>query len=163
MAANIAALRARAPLHPSLERYAAVARLLTGRKEATAEDGVDWVRALCADLNVPHVAHLGNRDRRSARRGGEGRPRQQYAGQSASAHGRGTAGRALGGVVSAGVGEQRWSEPSPNGKEKKRSLNYGRSRPKGSNLRRFSRVIRSWEWFMHPILGLKTRPGAPNF
>ena len=53
MAVNIAALRARAPLHPFLERYADLARLLTGRKEATAEDGVEWVRALCADLNVP--------------------------------------------------------------------------------------------------------------
>jgi alcohol dehydrogenase class IV len=53
MAANVVALRARAPLHPSLERYAAIACLLTGRKDATAEDGVEWVRALCADLNVP--------------------------------------------------------------------------------------------------------------
>jgi alcohol dehydrogenase class IV len=53
MAANLAALRARAPQHPALERYAVIARLLTGRAEATADDGVDWVRALCADLNVP--------------------------------------------------------------------------------------------------------------
>ncbi|MFZ1087317.1 MAG: iron-containing alcohol dehydrogenase [Terracidiphilus sp.] len=53
MAANVAALRARAPLHPSLERYVEVARLLTNRKDATAEDGVDWVRALCAELNIP--------------------------------------------------------------------------------------------------------------
>jgi alcohol dehydrogenase class IV len=59
MAANIAALQARAPLHPSLERYAAVARLLTGRKEATAEDGVAWVRALCAELNVPALRTWG--------------------------------------------------------------------------------------------------------
>jgi len=53
MAANVAALRARAPRHPALERYAAIARLLTGRNEASAEDGIDWVRALCVDLNVP--------------------------------------------------------------------------------------------------------------
>src|ERR1035437_1701588 len=59
MAANVAALRARAPLHPPLERYAAIARLLTGRKEATAEDGVEWVRALCADLNVPALRAWG--------------------------------------------------------------------------------------------------------
>jgi alcohol dehydrogenase class IV len=52
MAANIAAMQARAPLLPSLQRYATVARLLTGCKQATAEDGVDWVRALCADLHV---------------------------------------------------------------------------------------------------------------
>ena len=42
MAANVAALRARAPQHPALERYAAIARLLTGRtKQArrTASSG----------------------------------------------------------------------------------------------------------------------------
>jgi alcohol dehydrogenase class IV len=59
MAANIAALRARTPLHPSLERYAAVARLLTGSKQATAEDGVAWVRALCAEFNVPALRAWG--------------------------------------------------------------------------------------------------------
>ncbi len=55
MAANIAALRARAPLHPSLQRYTTIARLLTGQKEATAEDGIEWVRALCAELGVPSL------------------------------------------------------------------------------------------------------------
>ncbi len=53
MAANISALQARAPQHPALERYAVIARLLTGRNEARAEDGVEWVRALCTDLNIP--------------------------------------------------------------------------------------------------------------
>jgi alcohol dehydrogenase class IV len=59
MAVNIAALRTRAPLHPSLERYATVARLLTGRKDATAEDGVAWVLTLCAELNVPALRAWG--------------------------------------------------------------------------------------------------------
>jgi alcohol dehydrogenase class IV len=53
MAANVAALRARSPQHPALERYAVIARLLTGRADATADDGINWVRALCAELNVP--------------------------------------------------------------------------------------------------------------
>jgi alcohol dehydrogenase class IV len=53
MAANVAALQARAPQHPALQRYADIARLLTGRPEASAEDGIDWVRALCAELDVP--------------------------------------------------------------------------------------------------------------
>jgi alcohol dehydrogenase class IV len=53
MAANVAALRARAPQHPALEHYTAIARLLTGRNEASAEDGIDWVRALCVELAVP--------------------------------------------------------------------------------------------------------------
>jgi alcohol dehydrogenase class IV len=59
MAANVAALRARAPQHPSLERYAVIARLLTGRNEANAEEGIDWVRALCAELNVPALRAWG--------------------------------------------------------------------------------------------------------
>jgi alcohol dehydrogenase class IV len=59
MAANVAALQARAPQHPALERYTDIARLLTGRKEASAEDGIEWVRALCAELNVPPLRGWG--------------------------------------------------------------------------------------------------------
>jgi len=59
MAANIAALRARALEHPGLERFAAIARLLTGRNDANAEDGIDWVRSLCAELNIPPLRRWG--------------------------------------------------------------------------------------------------------
>ena len=59
MAANVAALRTRAPLHPALERYAAIARLLTGRNNASAEDGIDWVHSLCAELNIPALRAWG--------------------------------------------------------------------------------------------------------
>jgi alcohol dehydrogenase class IV len=59
MAANVAALRARAPQHPALERYDLIARLLTGRNDATADDGIDWVRALCIDLGVPPLRAWG--------------------------------------------------------------------------------------------------------
>jgi alcohol dehydrogenase class IV len=59
MAVNIAALRARAPQHPALERYSAVARMLTGRYDAVADDGVRWVHALCADLNIPALRTWG--------------------------------------------------------------------------------------------------------
>jgi len=59
MAANVAALRARAAEHPALVKYATIARLLTGRNEATAEDGIEWVRALCAELNVPALRDWG--------------------------------------------------------------------------------------------------------
>jgi alcohol dehydrogenase class IV len=62
MAANVAALRARAPNHPALERYAVIARLLTGRADVIVEDGIDWVRALCADLNVPSLRAWGITD-----------------------------------------------------------------------------------------------------
>jgi alcohol dehydrogenase class IV len=63
MAANVAALRARAPQHPSLQRYAAIARMLTGRNEASAEAGIDWVRELCADLDVPALRTWGIAER----------------------------------------------------------------------------------------------------
>jgi len=59
MAANIAALRARAPQHGALERYTAIARLLTGRNDARAEVGIDWIRALCAELKVPALRDWG--------------------------------------------------------------------------------------------------------
>ena len=59
MAANIAALRAREPQHPAIDRYATIARLLTGKPEARAEDGVEWVRELCAELNIPRLRAWG--------------------------------------------------------------------------------------------------------
>lgn len=57
--ANVAALRARAPQHPSLERYTAIARLLTGRSDATITDCINWVRVLCAELNIPALRAWG--------------------------------------------------------------------------------------------------------
>lgn len=59
MAANVAALRTRAPQLPALDRYSTIARLLTGRNDAAAEDGIEWVRSLCAELNVPPLRAWG--------------------------------------------------------------------------------------------------------
>ena len=59
MAANLRALRARAPQHPSLVRYDEVARWLTGRAEATADEGVVWVAAQHAAMALPKLAALG--------------------------------------------------------------------------------------------------------
>jgi alcohol dehydrogenase class IV len=59
MAANVAALRERAPHHPALSRYDEVAQLLTGDSRATAEQGVAWVRELVAELGVPGLATYG--------------------------------------------------------------------------------------------------------
>lgn len=53
MAANIRALRERAPDSPALRRYEEVARLLTGRVQATAEDGAAWTAELCQALEIP--------------------------------------------------------------------------------------------------------------
>jgi alcohol dehydrogenase class IV len=59
MSANIAALRRRAPGSEALQRYQAVAAIVTGNGEAAPEDGVAWVRSLCADLGVPPLRTYG--------------------------------------------------------------------------------------------------------
>lgn len=59
MAVNRAALLRRAPNSPMLARYDEIARLLTGRADAKAEDGVEWVRDLTRTLGVPPLAAHG--------------------------------------------------------------------------------------------------------
>jgi alcohol dehydrogenase class IV len=59
MAANLAALEARAPLSPALDRYAEAAQLLTGSPEASARDGLEWLRGLVAELALPGLAAYG--------------------------------------------------------------------------------------------------------
>jgi alcohol dehydrogenase class IV len=58
-AANLAALRARAPEAPALERYAEAARLVSGTPSATAADILPWLEGLCARLKVPGLASFG--------------------------------------------------------------------------------------------------------
>jgi alcohol dehydrogenase class IV len=57
--ANLAALRSRAPGHPALARYEEVARLLTGRPQALADEGASWLEALVHSLGVPRLKALG--------------------------------------------------------------------------------------------------------
>jgi alcohol dehydrogenase class IV len=59
MAANVAALHDRATGGPALRRYEEVARILTGRPDATIADGIRWVYGLCADLGVPPLGRYG--------------------------------------------------------------------------------------------------------
>lgn len=59
MAANVAALRQRSPAAPALARYDEVARLLTGRPDAKAADGVAWVSELVEEVGVPRLAAYG--------------------------------------------------------------------------------------------------------
>lgn len=54
MRANIAA-------GASLDRYAAIARLVTGDAAASAEAGAEWVAALCRRLSVPRLRDYGIR------------------------------------------------------------------------------------------------------
>ncbi|RXK53085.1 iron-containing alcohol dehydrogenase [Oleiharenicola lentus] len=59
MAANLAAARTRQPTGNTVRRYDEVARLLTGRPHATADDGVAWVHALVAALSIPRLSTYG--------------------------------------------------------------------------------------------------------
>jgi len=63
MAINIRAVRARAPEGETLRRYETVARLLTGKPDALAEDGVEWVRQLCRDFQIPPLRSYGIEDK----------------------------------------------------------------------------------------------------
>lgn len=60
MRVNIAALRA-ASRTQSLTRYAAIARILTGRSGASPEDGADWIATLCRDLAIQPLRAYGIR------------------------------------------------------------------------------------------------------
>jgi alcohol dehydrogenase class IV len=59
MAANLKALKDRAPNSPTILRYQEVAGLLTGNSDAQARDGAEWVRNLCSDLSIPRLSDYG--------------------------------------------------------------------------------------------------------
>jgi len=61
VAANVRALRRRRPEGPALERYAQAARLLTGRADASIEDGLAWIRETVALLNIAGLGTFGLR------------------------------------------------------------------------------------------------------
>jgi hypothetical protein len=63
MATNIRAARARAPEGETLRRYEAVARLLTGKPDAVPEEGAEWVRHLCGELQIPPLSSYGIQER----------------------------------------------------------------------------------------------------
>ncbi len=56
---NIRAMKEREPENPSIARYDEVARRLTGDPDATAEDGVAWIRETVTLLGVGGLASLG--------------------------------------------------------------------------------------------------------
>ena len=57
MDANVRALQAHSAGSPP--RYAEIARILTGRAEATISEGIEWVRTLCDDLKIPGLSQYG--------------------------------------------------------------------------------------------------------
>lgn len=59
MRVNLMALRSRAPGSPAIARYEAVARILTGNPNSSADDGVRHVAELAKYLGIPPLATYG--------------------------------------------------------------------------------------------------------
>src|SRR5208337_2266718 len=59
MEMNLRALRVRAPQSDALRRYQEVARMLTGRDDASAEDGILWTREICQELEIAPLKAYG--------------------------------------------------------------------------------------------------------
>ena len=59
---NWRALGARAPSNAALPRYAEIAAIVTGRAGASIDEGIVWVRALCAALHIPGLTRWGVTD-----------------------------------------------------------------------------------------------------
>jgi alcohol dehydrogenase class IV len=57
--ANMRALRSGTPGSPALDRYAEVARLLTGKPGVSVQDGLAWIGETIALLGVPGLAAFG--------------------------------------------------------------------------------------------------------
>jgi len=59
MEANIKALESRQAGHIAIERYIEIAQIVTGNKNASAQDGVKWVSDLVRELNIPSLSAHG--------------------------------------------------------------------------------------------------------
>lgn len=59
MEINLRALRQRQPGSEVLTRFDEIARILTGQPTATADAGVEWVRGLCGNLEIPKLSAYG--------------------------------------------------------------------------------------------------------
>ena len=59
MEVNLKALQTRYVEHMSIERYTEIARIVTGDNQASAHDGVMWVRDLVRELNIPSLSAHG--------------------------------------------------------------------------------------------------------
>jgi alcohol dehydrogenase class IV len=59
MEANLKALESRQAGHPAIRRYAEIAQIMTGDKNASAQDGAKWVSDLVSELNIPPLSAHG--------------------------------------------------------------------------------------------------------
>jgi alcohol dehydrogenase class IV len=57
--ANLRALEARQPEHPALQRYAEIAKILTGDHSASAQQGVEWISQVVSDQQIPKLSKYG--------------------------------------------------------------------------------------------------------
>ncbi|MGW8249602.1 MAG: iron-containing alcohol dehydrogenase, partial [Anaerolineales bacterium] len=64
MQLNVDALAARSAENGALERYAEIAKYLTGDPGSSVESGVSWVRNLCRELSIPGLSRYGVRAER---------------------------------------------------------------------------------------------------
>ncbi len=59
MQTNLNALYAQAPGSPVIERYEIIARLLTGRTDATPVEGIEWIKGFCSHAQIPPLSTYG--------------------------------------------------------------------------------------------------------
>ncbi len=59
MEANISALHSQTSDSSALDRYNEVARIVTGKPEALADQGITWVQELCVQLHISSLAAYG--------------------------------------------------------------------------------------------------------
>lgn len=59
MEANLKALQERQPEHVSLKKHTEIAQIVTENKNASAQDGVNWVKQLVSELNIPSLSTHG--------------------------------------------------------------------------------------------------------
>jgi alcohol dehydrogenase class IV len=59
--ANCWALRERQPENPVISRYAEIAGILCNNNDASVEDGIEWLKQLCSDLQIPPLSDYGVR------------------------------------------------------------------------------------------------------
>jgi len=59
MAANIRALSDSERNASTLQKFEEIARILTGNENAAPDDGINWIKTLCTDLDMPSLPKLG--------------------------------------------------------------------------------------------------------
>jgi alcohol dehydrogenase class IV len=59
MEANVKAIQERMSNATILKRFDEIAQIVTGNALAKAKNGLEWIRELCSDLNIPKLSQFG--------------------------------------------------------------------------------------------------------